>query len=96
LCLLANAYLAVADPLRALHYAERCLAMSAQPGADQTDFDRATACDCAARAHVGLGHADEARHFRALALGFAARLEDQDERKVFDQMLSRADWRGIA
>ena len=89
-CLLATVYTRAGVADAAVKYADRCLELSREAGTTQTDFDRATAHACAAAAYATMGRTTDAAAQHALALAAAGRLDDPDDRRVFDQLYTAA------
>jgi len=91
-CLLSHACLSAHLPALAMTFAQRCVALSEQEVAGQTDFDRAVASDCMAQACLANGNATLAGQFRRSALEYAGKLADPADRSVFDRLQARGAW----
>ena len=87
-CLLANAYAAAGIGEASLRHVKHCLALSDAAGGRQTPFDRATALACVARAYAVCGMEQEYLKFERDAREAANALEDEDERKVLESLLT--------
>lgn len=83
--LLATAYCVAQQPEGAVRHALRCMALSDQNTAEESAFDRATACGCAAWALQLAGDTPESKRLMALAMQSAEKL-DADDRGVFDKL----------
>ena len=94
--LLTRAYVTAGRSEPALHHARRCLELSDEANLDdQTDFDRATAFECVARANALAGLGDEASRFKKMAGEAGDRITDAEERGLFEKMLAGGDWYGV-
>jgi hypothetical protein len=85
-CLIATAYAAANLLEAALRHAERCLALSAEAGAEQTPFDLATAFGCAARAYAIAGRTERARQLHAKARSYVEQFDHPDDQVLFDKL----------
>ncbi len=90
--LLAKVYLALKQSELALRHAARSLELSESNGDEQSSFDRATTYEAIARAHSARGDSEQAAHYKQLALDAADKMEDADDRKVFDNLFQGGDW----
>jgi hypothetical protein len=85
-CLIATAYVAANLPDAALRHAERCLALSAAAGAEQTPFDLATAFGCAARAYAIAGQAERASELFTKARSYAEQFDHPKDQALFEKL----------
>ena len=90
--LLAKVYLALKQSELAFCHAARGLELSESNGDEQTSFDRACTYEAISRAHASQGDSEQAANYKQLALDAADKMEDTDDRKVFDDLFQGGNW----
>jgi tetratricopeptide (TPR) repeat protein len=93
--LIAKVYLSLAVPERAVHHARRCLAITEQHSDEMKDFDVAFAYEGLARALAMEGNKSEAHEYYRLARQAGDRIQNAEDKEIFDGDLARGDWFGL-
>lgn len=93
--LLTNVYCQLNFASAAMRHAEKALELCESNGDSQTPFDRATSYLCAAQANACAGNEAKARELKQNAIEAAGEIEHPDEKRVFEQMLHRADGQSV-
>ena len=91
--LLARSHTVAGHRDLALHFAQRCAALTAE-ATEAADFDRAYAHEALARAHALAGQLDEAARERTAAV--AVDIADPDDRSIIEADLADGPWFDLA
>jgi hypothetical protein len=84
--LLARVYSVAGRADEALKWAERCRERC--EGSELSTFDQAASCEAVSRALAVGGRKDEAVRWRDRAADYAAKIEEVEEKKIFDEDLA--------
>ena len=86
--LCSRVYAVVGRAERALHHAERCLALTVASPESMEDWDVPFAYEALARAHALAGNDDEATRHSELARSAGAAISADDDREHFEEALA--------
>jgi hypothetical protein len=93
--MIAKVCLNLGVPERALHHAQRCLALTQQHAGEMQDFDVAFAYEIVARAQAMNGNHAEARSYHDLARRAGDEIENPEDKSIFDGDFESGDWFGL-
>ena len=94
--LIAKAYLALDVSERALHHAQRCMALTEAHRDQMQDFDLAYAHECLARSLAAVDRRVEAVQHYQQARALGDQIKAAGDKETFDQDFQANAWYGIA
>ncbi len=94
--LIAKAYLALDVCQRAIHHAQRCMALTEAHRDQMQDFDLAYAHECLARALAAVDRREEAVQHYQQARALGDQIKAAGDKETFDQDFQANAWYGIA
>ena len=93
--MLARVYTAAGLGEEALRHANRCIQLGQEHAEELEDFDWAFAYECLARAHARAGNAEDVQIFLEKARQAGEKIQDPEDKKIFESELSGGDWFGV-
>ncbi len=94
--LISRVYSTLGNGREAVRHANRCLELTEQYAAELQDYDRAFACEAAARANAVEGDSRAAEKYFRMAIDAGRKIADPDHRKQFEAEFRGGDWYGVA
>jgi len=93
--ILARVSTVLGRQVEALRHARRCLELSGLHAAEMKDFDLAYAQEAMARAVAMAGDAVEASRLREMAERLGEKIQDDEDRRIFQADLRSGPWSGL-
>ena len=93
--LIAKVYMSLGMPDQALHHATRCLELTEHHQREMKDFDIAYAYECLARAYAMSGAKDEGLRYYELAMEAGNKIQNPEDKQIFDSDLESGNWFGL-
>ena len=93
--LIAKVYMSLDMPEQALQHAIRCLELSKEHQREMKDFDIAFAYECLARAYAMSGAKDEGLRYYELAIEAGNKIQEAEDKRIFDSDLESGNWFGL-
>jgi hypothetical protein len=95
LVLLANLYAEQGDGPSSLRHGRRCLELTEKNAAEMHDWDLAFAYECVARGHAAGVDREEAKRFKAQAREAGDRIQDPQDKEIFEKGFASRNWYGM-